>query len=226
MAAHFLLHESHQHVGTTLCQICEHLVHSPACITPAVTFHPAKRKSRNTTCCIQWAETLARQAISNIFPVTQFDCAVAGTHQRQPHFDFMVGTDMITRTVRASTVLTKGKKDSYVVFSILSCLSEVGHSKGIIQSDGEQASEIYMRKIQGKKTHHVIIFSQQRYSHQSNGGGERMAQPHAIKSRRARSKSRQTQESLSKSTVFCPRGYHDFQRCSARDSTRLKTLQP
>ena len=35
-----------------------------------------------------------RQTRPKVFPVIQFDYAVAGTHQGQPHFDFMVGTDM------------------------------------------------------------------------------------------------------------------------------------
>ena len=37
-----------------------------------------------------------RQARSKVLPMIQFDYAVAGTHQGQPHLDFMVGTDMGT----------------------------------------------------------------------------------------------------------------------------------
>ena len=35
-----------------------------------------------------------RRARPEVLPVLQFDYAVAGTHQGQPHFDLMVGTDM------------------------------------------------------------------------------------------------------------------------------------
>ena len=78
----------------------------------------------------------------------QFDYAVIGTQHGQPHFDFMVGTDMSRGAVWASTVLIEGKEDPYIVSSILSWLSELGHSKVIIQSDGEPASEDVMRMVQ------------------------------------------------------------------------------
>ena len=123
-----------------------------------------------------------RQTRPKILPVIQFDYAVAGTYQGQPHFDFMVGTDMSTGEAWASTVLIKGKEDPYVVSSILSWLSELGHSKVIIQSDGEPASEVVMRIMQsrGDMMEHppceIIQQQSQRYSHQSNGGAERMVQ--------------------------------------------------
>ena len=111
------------------------------------------------------------------------DYAVAGTHQGQPHFDLMVVTDMSAGAVWASAVLIKGKEDPYIVSSILSWLSELGHSKVIIQSDGEPASEVVVRMVQSKgammeNTPCEIIQQQspQRYSHQSNGGAERMVQ--------------------------------------------------
>ena len=91
-----------------------------------------------------------RQTRPKVLPVIQFDYAVAGTHQGQPHFDFMVGTDMSTGAAWASTVLIKGKEDPYIVSSILSWLSELGHSKIIIQSDGEPASEVVMRMVQSE----------------------------------------------------------------------------
>ena len=112
----------------------------------------------------------------------QFDYAVAGTQQGQPHFDFMVGTDMSTGAAWASAVLIKGKEDPYIVSSILSWLSELGHSKVIIQSDGEPVSEIVMRMVQSKGAMmehppcEIIQQQSQRYSHQSNGGAERMVQ--------------------------------------------------
>ena len=123
-----------------------------------------------------------RQARPKVLPVIQFDYAVAGTRQGQPHFDFMVGTDMSTGAAWASAVLIKGKEDPYIVSSILSWLSELGHSKVIIQSDGEPASEVVMRMVQSKGAMmehppcEIIQQQSQRYSHQSNGGAERMVQ--------------------------------------------------
>ena len=123
-----------------------------------------------------------RQTRPKVLPVIQFDYAVAGTHQGQPHFDFMVGTDMSTGAAWASTVLIKSKEDPYIVSSILSWLSELGHSKVIIQSDGEPASEVVMRMVQSKGAMmehppcEIIQQQSQRYSHQSNGGAERMVQ--------------------------------------------------
>ena len=104
----------------------------------------------------------------------QFDYAVAGTQQGQPHFDFMVGTDMSTGAAWASAVLIQGKEDPYIVSSILSWLSELGHSKVIIQSDAEPASEVVLRMVQSKGAtmEHPPCEIIQRYSHQSNGGAE------------------------------------------------------
>ena len=81
----------------------------------------------------------------------QFDYAVASTQQGQPHFDFMVGTDTSTGAAWPSAYLIKGKEDPYIVSSILSWLSKLGHSKVIIQSDGEPASEVVMRMVQSKR---------------------------------------------------------------------------
>ena len=104
----------------------------------------------------------------------QFDFAVAGTHQGQPHFDFMVGTDTSTGAAWASTVLIKGKEDPYI--------AELAHVKVIIQSDGEPAWEVVMadglikRRNDGKTTIEIIQQQSPRYSHQTNGGAERMVQ--------------------------------------------------
>ena len=91
-----------------------------------------------------------RRARPKVLPVMQFDYAVAGTHQGQPHFDFMVGNDMSTGAAWASAVLIKGKEDPYIILSIRAWLSELGHSKVIIQSDGEPASEAVMRMVQSQ----------------------------------------------------------------------------
>ena len=123
-----------------------------------------------------------RQARPKVLPVIQFDYAVAGTQQGQPHFDFMVGTDMSTGAAWASAVLIKGREDPYIVSSILSWLSELGHSKVIIQSDGEPASEIVMRMVQSKGAMmehppcEIIQQQSHKYSHHNNGGAERMVQ--------------------------------------------------
>ena len=61
-----------------------------------------------------------RRARPKVLPVIQFEYAVAGTHQGQPHFDFMVRTDMSTGAAWASAVLIKGKEDPYIVSSIIS----------------------------------------------------------------------------------------------------------
>ena len=47
--------------------------------------------------CIQskGRDACHRQARSKVVPQIQFDNAVSGTHQGQPHFDFIVGTDSI-----------------------------------------------------------------------------------------------------------------------------------
>ena len=66
--------------------------------------------------------------------------------------------------------------------SILSWVSELVHSEVIIQSDGEPASEVVMRMVQSKSammknpTCELVQQQTQRYSHQSNGGVERMVQ--------------------------------------------------
>ena len=88
-----------------------------------------------------------------VFTVLQFDSAI-DMQQGQPHFDLMIGTDKSTGAVWASAVLPliekEGKKDPYIILPILSCLSELGYSKVIIQSDGESASEVVLRMVQSK----------------------------------------------------------------------------
>ena len=92
-------------------------------ILPVASFvgdpeNPARMISRNTPCCMAlrcpWCDiciqskdrdAVHRQATLNVLPVIQFD----DTHQGQPHFDPMVGTDMSTGAAWASTVLIIGK---------------------------------------------------------------------------------------------------------------------
>ena len=146
------------------------LLHDPAMPLCDICIHSKSR------------DDFHRQARPKVLPVIQFDYAVAGTQQEQPHFDFMVGTDMSTSTARTFAVLIKGKEDPYIVSSILSWLSELGHSKVIVQSDGEPASEFVMRMVQSKGAMmenppcEIIQQQSQQYSHQSNGGAERMVQ--------------------------------------------------
>ena len=133
--------------------------------------------------CIQSKsrDDFRRRARPKVLPVLQFDYSVAGTQQGQPHFDLMVGTDMSTGAVWASVVLVKGK-DPYTVSSILSWLSELGHSKVILQSDGESASEVVMRMAQSKSAMmenppcEIIQRQSQRYSRQSKRNAERRVQ--------------------------------------------------
>ena len=156
--------------------------------------NPARTRWRNTTCCTtlrcrgvtsassQRAETMSTdEREPKVRPVIQFDDTVAGTHQGQPHLDFMVGTDRSTGAAWASTVLIKGKEDPHIVSPILSWLSELGHS-----NSGHPvrrcASEVVMRMAQSEGAMmenppcEIIQQQSQRYSHQSNGGAQRMVQ--------------------------------------------------
>ena len=164
------------------------------------------------------------QSRPKVLPVIQFDYAVAGTHQGQPHFDFMVETDTSTGVAWASAVLRNGKEDPYIVSSILSWLSELGHSK-IVQSDGEPASEVVMRMVQSKgammKTHRAKS-SNSKHSVTATRVTE---VPYAIKSKRTKSRLRRTQESPSKTTALYLLGYLGMQHGNTRDSTCDKTQQ-
>ena len=171
-----------------------------------------------------------RQTRPKVLPVIQFDYAVAGTQQGQPQFDFMVGTDMSPGAAWASTVLIKGKEDPYIVSSILSWLSELGHSKVIIQSDGEPASEVVMRMVQSKGAMmehppcEIIQQQSQRYSHQSNGGAERMVQTirNQIKAYKIQIEKNSAITITADSPLYSL-GYHDTQHGNTRDSTKDKT---
>ena len=177
-------------------------------------------------------DDLRRRAGPKVFPVIQFDYAVASTQQGQPHFDFMVGTDMSTGAFWSSAVLVRGKEDPYIVSSILSWLSEFGHSKVIIQSDGESTSEVVMRMVQSKSAMmenppcEIIQRQSQRYSHRSNGDAERMVQTiHNQIKAYTNSSLRRTQESPSKMTALDAPGYRDTQHDNTRDSTSDKVQQ-
>ena len=141
----------------------------------------------------------------------------------------MVGTDMSTGAAWASAVLIKGKEDPYIVSSILSWLSELGHSKVIIQSDGEPASEVVMRMVQSKGAMmehppcEIIQQQSQRYSTRATEGQNGWCRRYVIRSKPTKSKSRRTQESPSKPTALYSLGYHDTQHGNTRDSTKDKT---
>ena len=57
---------------------------------------------------------------------------------------------MSTGAAWAPAVLVKDKEDPYIVASVFSWLSELGHSKIIIQSDGEPVLEVVMRMVQSE----------------------------------------------------------------------------
>ena len=184
--------------------------------------------------CIQSKirDVFHRQARPKVFPVIPVDYAVAGTHQGQPHFDFMVVTDMSAGAVWASAVLIKCKEDPYIVSSILSWLSELGLSKVIIQSDGEPASEVVVRMVQSKgammeNTPCEIIQQQspQRYSHQSNGGAERMVQTirNQVKAKKIKIEKNSGITIEDNSPLFT--WFPDTQLGNTRDSTNDKTQQ-
>jgi len=110
--------------------------------------------------------------------VIQFDYASAG-ESASPHdnLEFVVGVDMSTGSIWASTVLSKGTDDPYVISSAASWLSELGHDKVTIQSGG--AGELaFMSAVKKKAVDTGAVktcFVQQapRHSSQSNGGAER-----------------------------------------------------
>ena len=100
--------------------------------------------------CIKSKDRLPQTSETKVLPVIQFDFAFAGTRQGQPHPDFMVGTDTGTGAARAPTALIKDKEDTYLVASILSWLSLLGHSQVINQLDGKPALGVAMRMVQSK----------------------------------------------------------------------------
>ena len=55
---------------------------------------------------------LSGQARSKVLPLIQFDYAVVGTHQGQPHFEFMVETDIKTRDGLETTKLSSAHATS------------------------------------------------------------------------------------------------------------------
>ena len=83
---------------------------------------------------------------SNIFLVIHFDEAVCGTHQGQPHFDFMIGTGMSAGTAWTSAVLIKGWEDPYFIATMRCQNSDI--EKVVFQSDRDPASEVVMRVTQ------------------------------------------------------------------------------
>ena len=150
-----------------------------------------------------------RQARPKVLPVIQFELCSCWHTTRTTTFR-LHGRNRHEHRRRPgrSAVLIKGREDPYIVSSILSWLSELGHSKVIIQSDGEPASEIVMRMVQSKGAmmeHPPCEIIQQqsqrdtvtRATEVQNGWCRR----YAIRSKPTKSKSRRTQESPSKPTA-------------------------
>ena len=132
----------------------------------------------------------------------------------------------------AASVLIKGKEDPYPVASILSWLSELGHSKVINQSDGEPASEVVMCTVQAKgammANHHVRSSSNEHGGtatratvNRTNGTNE----THSKQSLQDSKASRRTQESLSKFTVLGSHGHHDTQHGSTRQDSTTRAYE-
>ena len=119
-----------------------------------------------------------RRERPEVFPVLQFDYSVTDTQQGQPHFDLMFGIDKSTGAIWASAVLVRGKEDLYIVSSILSWLSELGHSTVIIQSDGDPGSEVVLRRVRSKCATmenppcEIVQRQSQQYSQQSKEDAE------------------------------------------------------
>ena len=135
----------------------------------------------------------------------------------------VVGTDMSTGAAWASTVLIKGQEDLYIVSSILLWLSELGHSKVIIQTVSQRQTCVAMME---NPPCEIVQQQSERYSPGATEEQNEWYKPYAIRSKPARFKLRRTQESPSKSTVLCSLGYIDTQHGNTRDSTNDKTQQP
>ena len=97
-------------------------------------------------------DTYHREAHSSIFLVIQFDHAVDGTRPGQPFLYSMAGVDMTSGVAWTWAVLVKAKEDPYHVGSILSWMSELGHSKVVVQSHGKLAPEVVIHKVQSRGT--------------------------------------------------------------------------
>jgi len=134
--------------------------------------------------CIQakGKDACHRPAAPRPIPLIQIDYAEAGEGGNpNDNFEFIVGTDMVSGSAWASSILVKGKEDQYVVNSLVSFLKELGYPKIRLQSDGAPAAVmvVEMAKNELAKTGSPMIVMTQtseRYSHQSNGGAERMVQ--------------------------------------------------
>jgi len=118
-------------------------------------------------------------------PVIQFDYAEAGDRpvegeEEVPNFDFAVAVDMASGFPWATAVLSHGKEDVYSIASFTSYLSELGYNKVIWQSDGEPAAVAFINHAKARIAKmeappcEIIVQTSMRYSHQSNGGAERM----------------------------------------------------
>ena len=100
------------------------------------------RCRRVTSASSQRAETLLtdKQELE-VIPVIQFDYADAGTLSRSATFSTSwLGLTRAQAQLGHQLFLINGKEDPYIVSSILSLLSELGHSKVVIKSGGEPAS--------------------------------------------------------------------------------------
>ena len=85
---------------------------------------------------------------------------------------------MSTGAVWAPTGSVRGKEDPYTVSSILSWLSEFGHSEFFLQPGGKLASEVVLRRVQLKiatmenSPFEIIQRQSQQYGHQSKEDAE------------------------------------------------------
>ena len=98
-------------------------------------------------------------------------------------------------------------------------------------SDGEPASEVIMRMVQSKGAMmenppcEINQQQSQRYSHQSNGGAERMVQTIRSQIKAYKIQIKRMQESPSKTIVLYLLGYRDTQHGNTRDFTSDGTQQ-
>ena len=88
-------------------------VKTTSCMTWKNKFLDDPPKPWSDTCIQAKGRDARHTERSNILLVIHFDEAVCGTHQVQPHFDFMIGTGMSAGTAWTSTGID--------------ALSELGH---------------------------------------------------------------------------------------------------
>ena len=109
--------------------------------------------------CIQakGKDACHKQAAPRPIPLIQIDYAEAGeSGTPNDNFEFIVGTDMVSGSAWASSILVKGKEDQYVVNSLVSFLKELGYPKIRLQSDGAPAAVMVVEMAKNELAKTVV----------------------------------------------------------------------